>query len=218
METSAARPRTPVVTTILAINVVVFLAWHLAAVPPAVMADHFVVSWDLLAAGRPWTAITTVFSHYAMFHLVVNMIVLTSFAPPLETLMGSRRFLAFYLAAGVSGSLGHAAVSNFLLDRPGQAALGASSAISGVLLLFALLFPRARVLFFFILPLPAIVAALAFIGIDVWGLVAQVEGGGLPIGHGAHLGGALAGILYFLVRGRALRRRTERPLPDAAGA
>lgn len=196
-------------STIAAINVAVFLAWHLAAVPADLMAGHFVVSWELLAAGRVWTAITTVFSHFALFHLLVNTIVLLSFAPPLETLMGARRFLGFYLAAGVLGSLGHAAVTNFLLDRPEQAALGASSAISGVLLLFALLFPRARVLFFFIVPLPAIVAALAFIGIDIWGLVAQVEGGGLPIGHGAHLGGALAGILYYVLRGRDLRRRTE---------
>lgn len=207
METTAERPRTPVTTAIAVANAAVFLLWLLPAVPTDVMAGHFVVSWDHLAAGRVWTAITTVFSHYAMFHLVVNMIVLLSFAPPLELMMGSRRFLRFYLGAGVLGSIGHAAVSNFLLDRPGQAALGASSAISGVLLLFALIFPRARVLFFFILPLPAIVAALAFIGIDVWGLIAQAEGGGLPIGHGAHLGGALAGILYFLARGRTLRRR-----------
>ena len=212
METTGTRPRTPVTTAIAALNVVVFLAWHLAAVPADLMAEHFVVSWETLADGRFWTAVTTVFSHYALFHLLVNMIVLTSFGPPLELLMGRRRFLAFYLAAGVMGSLGHAAVTNFLLDRPEQAALGASSAISGVLLLFALLFPRARVLFFFILPLPAIVAALIFIGIDIWGLVAQAEGGGLPIGHGAHLGGALAGILYFLLRGRDLRRRPE-PAP-----
>jgi membrane associated rhomboid family serine protease len=148
-----------------------------------------------------------------LFHLLINMIVLTSFGPPLERLMGPWRFLAFYLAAGAVGSLAHALVSNFLLDRPAQAALGASSALAGVLLLFALVFPRARVLFFFVLPLPAIAAALIFIGLDIWGLFAQVEGGGLPIGHGAHLGGALTGIVFYLLAGRRLRQRGSERIP-----
>ncbi|MEX2611486.1 MAG: rhomboid family intramembrane serine protease, partial [Gemmatimonadota bacterium] len=135
----------------------------------------------------------------------INMIVLLSFGPQLEARMGSGRFLGFYLAAGITGSLAHAVVSNFFIGSPAQAALGASSAIAGVLLLFSLTFPKARVLLFFIIPLPAIAAALVFVGLDVWGLIAQVEGGGLPIGHGAHLGGALVGILYYLARRPARR-------------
>ena len=71
-------------------------------------------------------------------------------------------------------------------------------------------FPRTRVLFFFSIPVPALVAALAFIAIDVWGLMAQMGGGTLPIGHGAQLGGGLVGIVWFLVRGKDLRRRAER--------
>ncbi len=43
------------------------------------------------------------------------------------------------------------------------------------------------------------VGAFLFIGLDVWGLVAQSGGGGLPIGHGAHLGGAITGIIYYLL-------------------
>jgi membrane associated rhomboid family serine protease len=53
---------------------------------------------------------------------------------------------------------------------------------------------------FGIIPMPAIVGALLFVGLDLVGLFAQSEGGGLPIGHGAHLGGAATGALfYFLV-------------------
>jgi membrane associated rhomboid family serine protease len=145
-----------------------------------------------------------------MFHLLVNMIVLRSFAPPLERLMGGGRFLVFYLVAGLVGSLAHTLVSNFLMERPAQAALGASAALAAVLLVFSLTFPKATVLVFFLLPMPAIVAALLFIGIDIWGLVMQIQAnGGWPIGHGAHLGGALAGIVYFAVAGRALRRHVR---------
>jgi rhomboid-like protein len=202
-----------VVNAILFVNVAVALLWLTSTPSIPALADNFLISWTHLTSGRVWTLLTSVFSHNMLFHLLINMIVLTSFGPPLERLMGPWRFLAFYLAAGAVGSLAHALVSNFLLDRPAQAALGASSALAGVLLLFALVFPRARVLFFFVLPLPAIAAALIFIGLDIWGLFAQVEGGGLPIGHGAHLGGALTGIVFYLLAGRRLRQRGSERIP-----
>lgn len=202
--------RISVVNAILVANVAVFLLWMSAAVPAPAMAEHFLVSWDHLTAGRLWVLVTAVFSHNLLLHLLVNMIVLTSFGPPLERALGPTRFLTFYLVAGVVGSFAHAAVSSFLIGEPGTPALGASSALAGVLLLFSLAFPRAKVLLFFVIPLPAIVAALAFVAIDVWGLVAQIEGQGLPIGHGAHLGGALVGTVYFVVRGRDVRRRKRR--------
>ena len=65
---------------------------------------------------------------------------------------------------------------------------------------WTLLMPRARLLLLGLIPMPAIVGALLFVAIDMAGLFAQFEGGGLPIGHGAHLGGAVTGALfYFLV-------------------
>ncbi|RYZ68938.1 MAG: rhomboid family intramembrane serine protease, partial [Proteobacteria bacterium] len=97
--------------------------------------------------------------------------------------------------------------SNFLMHSPELPALGASGSLAGLILLFALIFPKEKIVLFGLIPMPALVGALAFVGLDIWGLVSQVEGGGLPIGHGAHLGGSLAGLLtYFLVVKRRLRR------------
>jgi membrane associated rhomboid family serine protease len=205
-----APARTPVVTTLLVANVLVFLLWSRAEAPATLMADHFLVSWTALAEGRIWTLLTSVFSHNMLLHLMVNMIVLLSFGKPMELLMGRGSFLAFYLTAGFLASVAHATTSRFLLDRPDLPALGASGALAGVLMLFSFSFPKARVLFLFVIPVPAILAALAFIAIDIWGLVAQIGGGTLPIGHGAHLGGGLVGILYYLFRGGALRERRDR--------
>jgi membrane associated rhomboid family serine protease len=74
-------------------------------------------------------------------------------------------------------------------------------------MLFALMFPRQIILLFYIIPLPAIFGALGFVALDLWGLSAQAHGGGLPIGHGAHLGGALTGaVFYFLFLRRPLRK------------
>ena len=195
----------PVVRTLLFINIGVFVLWMVPGVPRSVLADNLLVSWDLLMEGRVWVLLTSVFSHNLLLHFLVNMVVLLSFGPPMEQVMGSRRFLRFYLVAGVFASLAHAATSALLLDRPELRALGASGALAGLLMLFSLSFPKAKVLLFFVIPLPAIVAALAFVGLDVWGLVAQMGGGTLPIGHGAHLGGGLVGVVYFFLKGRDLK-------------
>jgi membrane associated rhomboid family serine protease len=133
--------------------------------------------------------------------------VLNSFGPIVERTLGSKRFLGFYLVAGIVGSLGHAAVSRFILEDPDLPALGASGAISGLILLFSLLYPKEKILLFGIIPMPAMIGAVLFVGLDIWGVVAQAEGGGLPIGHGAHLGGAIAGLIYFLILRAQLQRR-----------
>jgi len=201
-----ARGTSVVVNALVFANVAVFLLWTWTPVAPEFMAEHFLVSWWHLANGRVWVLLTSVFSHQWAVHLLVNMIVLLSFGPPMERLMGSGRFLSFYLVAGIVGSFAHAAVSNFLMGTPELAALGASAAVAGVLLLFALTYPKAKVLLFFFIPLPAIVAALGFVAIDIWGLIRQIEGTAtLPIKHKTHLGGALTGGVYFLLRRRRLR-------------
>lgn len=127
------------------------------------------------------------------------MYVFFGFGVALERIMGSRRFLYFYLLAAVGGSLGHAFVSAFLLHEPNLPALGASGAVSGVLVLFALMFPKENIYLFGIFPVPAIVGSMIFVGLDLWGLVQQSQGGGLMIGHGAHLGGAFFGVSYYLL-------------------
>jgi membrane associated rhomboid family serine protease len=98
------------------------------------------------------------------------------------------------------------------MDDPAMAAVGASGAIAGLLIVFGLMFPRERVLLFFVIPLPALWGALAFVGLDLWGLFAQSRGGGLPIGHGAHLGGALTGAVFYF---GYLRRRWKARYPEA---
>ncbi len=197
--------RTWTVSLILLINVVVFIAWLTPSIEHfRFMERNFTVSWIGLADGRYWTILTSVFSHNMLLHLLVNMFVLQSFGSILERYLGAWTFLKFYLLAGIVGSTTHALLSNFYLGLPEQAALGASGAIAGLVLLFSMLFPREKILLFAIIPMPAIVGAILFIGLDIWGLTAQAKGGGLPIGHGAHLGGAACGIIYYF---RALRGR-----------
>lgn len=214
--------RRPLVApVILALNVVVFLLWQLAlrSSPPVapwgpdavsaptlllVLERGFWTSAVHLLHGRVWTLLTAAFSHMDILHLALNMMVLWGFGGLLERLLGRARFTALYLTAAVFSSVSHCVVSTLLMSQPSKAALGASGALSAVVLVYALLFPRHRILLFGVIPLPALTAALLFVGLDLWGLVAQARGGGLPIGHGAHLGGALIGFVWWALD---LRRR-----------
>ncbi len=174
------------------------MMWMLASPSTEFMKEHFLVSWTALMDGRYWTLLTSVFSHNMFFHIFLNMFVLLSFGPPLESRLGTRRFVMFYIVAGLISSFAHAAVSEFLLGQPGLPALGASGSIAGVITVFAFIFPRAKILVMGIIPVPALMGVLLLIGIDLWGLMSQMQGSGLPIGHGAHLGGAFTGVLYYV--------------------
>jgi membrane associated rhomboid family serine protease len=188
----------PLTSRIIAVNIAIFILWLvLGQEDGGFMARNFLVSWTGLEEGRIWTVITFVFSHATFLHLFINMFVLRSFGPVMEQVLGRRRFFRFYLGAGAVASLSHCLVSAFFLGDPGLPALGASGAISGLVLLFACLFPRKRIFFFGVIPVPALWAVAIVVGLDSWGLIDQVRGGGLPIGYGAHIGGALSGLLYY---------------------
>lgn len=200
------RQRSLTLRIIVLINVAVYLMWNYTPVSQRFMIENFLVSWLHFVDGRYWVAVTSVFSHNMLFHLLLNMMVLMSFAPPLEGLLGTRRFLSFYLLAGVVASVSHALVSRFVLGMPQQFALGASGAIAGLVILFSFSYPRQKLLLLGVIPIPALWGALAFVAIDLWGLSAQAKGGGLPIGHGAHLGGAFAGLIYYALMRKRIRR------------
>jgi rhomboid-like protein len=198
----ASRSRA-VIPVLIGLNVAVFLLWVFGAAEARLgdfLDENFLVSRAHLAEGRFWTLLTAGFSHAELWHLALNMMVLHSFGTVLVYRWGEERFVVFHLAAIVVASCGHVVVG--LLIGRDQPALGASGAVSAALAAFAYLYPRHRILVFGIVPLPAWLAALVFVGLDVWGVVAQSAGGGLPIGHGAHLGGAVFGLVYSVLTRR----------------
>lgn len=201
--------KSKLIPTIVVLNVIVFFMWSgmFNSFDERFMNKNFLVSWHHLSHGKYWTLITSVFSHNEGFHIFINMFVLMSFGKIIESILGKTKFILFYFVAGVVSSLSHCLVSTFFLYEPELSALGASGSIAGIILLFSLIYPKEKILFFGIIPIPALFGALAFIGVDLWGLFAQSRGGGLPIGHGAHLGGAFTGIcFYFFYLKRSLNR------------
>ena len=200
------RKKSSTVSILIFLNGIVFLAWQFSE-SVGFMKQNFLVSYDLLDQGHYQTLVTSVFSHSMTLHFLINMFVLHSFGPFLEAFLGKLQFLALYLFFGIMGSLSHSLTSFYLLNEPELPALGASGAIAGIIMLFSLSFPKEKILLFAIIPLPAIFGALAFVGLDLWGLYEQSGGSGLPIGHGAHLGGAFAGVLAYVLFVRQRKKK-----------
>lgn len=144
---------------------------------------------------RLWTPVTYLFVHApgGLFstHLLFNMLGLYWFGTPVERSVGSSEFLWLYLGAGVAAGL-------VAIAPVGSAAvIGASGAVFAVMVVYATLFPDARIALFFFLPLRAPVAVLVFAATSV---MFSLSGGQLGISHLAHLGGLVAGGLYCYFR------------------
>ena len=203
--------RSLAVPAVVAVNVAVFVLWLLARDSKGLerfLELNFLLSLGHVLSLRPWVLLTAAFSHYELWHLLFNMMAFASFGRLFEQVWGPARFLRFYLAAAVVSSVTHCLLS--LLGWPDVPALGASGAISAVVIVFTLVFPKEKILLFGIVPLPAWFATGGFVLWDLWGLVAQRGGGGMPIGHGAHLGGAAFGLAYWLAVVRPEIRRARR--------
>ncbi len=160
---------------------------------------------DLISHGYVWQLVTYMFLHApfpSLWHILFNMFALWMFGNPLERVWGFRRFLIYYFVTGIGAGLITLLVSLIAAYAGDQSSLltpniGASGAIYGLLLAFAMLFPEQPVLVFFC-PLPAKYAVL------VMGALAFFSGmtGFMPtIGHFAHLGGLLVGFLFLKWQG-----------------
>src|SRR5262245_26909027 len=99
----------PVVPVLLALNTIVYLMWLLLGRSPF-MLQNFLVGGQALVEGRYWTLLTSEFSHVAFFHFFINMYVLATFGSIVEYVIGSWRFVVFYLVAAIVASISHAAV------------------------------------------------------------------------------------------------------------
>jgi membrane associated rhomboid family serine protease len=144
------------------------------------------------AADRPWTFVTYLFSHAGLLPLAVNMLVLLMFGPAVEQRMTGGAFLRFYLLCGMGAPALAFLLSLFIDVTP---FVGASAAVFGVALAFALAWPHARI-FVFPLPWPVPVKALvvALAAMDLAPLVLDPAGGLTQL---AHLGGFLLGYAYL---------------------
>jgi len=175
---------TPWVKRLIIANTAIFLVTLL-------VGKGFVFDWFAFQPARvltrPWGIVTYMFLHGGFWHLFINMLVLFFFGPPLENRWGSREFIKFYFICGLGG------VALSFLFMP-NAVIGASAAIYGLMLAFAMTWPEAPIYVWGILP----VKAKWLVGfLFVVSLFSAFGSGGQGIAHFAHLGGLITGFLYL---------------------
>lgn len=141
-----------------------------------------------------WKFLTYAFAHdpNSFGHIFSNMLVLFFLGPPVEQALGSREFTRFYLIAAVVAGVVWAAINK--ITGTGGAAVGASGAISGVVILFALTYPHEKILFFFVLPMPAWLFGVIVVALDMFGAFGRPDSG---IAYSMHLTGAAFAFIYF---------------------
>jgi len=137
-----------------------------------------------------WQFFTYMFLHGGFFHLLFNMFVLWMFGSDIERAWGSRAFLKYYLICG----LGAGAFNFVLAINSPIPVIGASGAIYGVLVAFAMLFPNRLVYIYFLFPIKAKYLVIIFAAIEFFASLGQSQGG---VAHFAHLGGMVVGFLYL---------------------
>lgn len=157
-----------------------------------------------LLQAKIWTLVTYTFLHGGVLHLVLNCLGLFLIGREIAPMLGSRGFVQFYLSTAILGGLVWAAVHSW---GPAPFPLvGASAVLAGMFVFFACVAPEREITFllFFVLPITLKPKLLAWIllGVDALGfLFNELPGGtldgGAGIAHSAHLGGMLAGWLYY---------------------
>ena len=189
-------PVTPAVKAIIFANIGLFvvsqfyprIALYLGVIPEAV-----------LERGWLWQLATYMFLHADAMHILFNMLGVWMFGVELERTWGTRFFSRFYAVTGVGAGITVVLASllpiTALRMTYEAVTIGASGALYGLLMAFAIYFPNRPILMFLLFPVPAkyfvmILGALAFM---------FSPGGG--VSNSAHLGGLLFGYLYLKGRG-----------------
>ncbi|MFC2134776.1 rhomboid family intramembrane serine protease [Bacteroidota bacterium] len=197
----------PVIKYILIINgiafflQVIFENLNFGGLPGWYVLNRFfalnpIVGFD--QAGQPynfqiWQLITYQFMHGDFFHILFNMFMLWMFGMEIENIMGKRKFLFFYLFSGFIAGLCQILLGP-VLSNSAAFTIGASGAVFGVMVAFAMYFPDRYIYVYFLLPVKA-KYLIAFIVVFEFLSVGQMS----FVAHLAHIGGAVTGFIFILL-------------------
>lgn len=203
------------VTQLIAINVIVFLAINLLqlvfwlsgnGLAAYYYADYLGVPSSLhLLWRQPWTLLTALFTQGEVMHLLFNMLVLYWFGSILTEFLGNKKILPLYLAGGLSGAIlfiiSYQIFPVFAASVADARAWGASAGVMAIMIGAATLVPEYTLMMLFFGPVKIKWIALFTLVLDLVSIPSFNAGG-----HIAHLGGALFGFVFIrqLQKGRDL--------------
>lgn len=201
-----------VTRTIIIINCCVFF---LSLLNDSFMTRTFALFYPSSVLFHWWQPITHMFMHGGFWHILFNMYTLFIFGSVVERVIGSKKFLLFYFVCGLGAAALHLGVESMEMEKFMEAAalgnstamenirlikmtptVGASGAIYGILIAYAMIFPDSRMtLLFPPVTLSAKWMVVIFASIE---LFTGLTGLQVSVAHFAHLGGMLIGFLVML--------------------
>ncbi len=158
------------------------------------LTQYLALSVDGMRHGYVWQLLTFQFLHAGGWHLVFNMLALYWFGRPVEDSLGNGRFLEAYFASGVTGGLFQTLLGFAFPVYFGQAVVGASAGVFGLITLFALMDPSRVILLWFVLPVRALYFVYGALFLTLFFILVPSSSG---VAHAAHLGGILAAMGYL---------------------
>jgi membrane associated rhomboid family serine protease len=179
----------PVTLGLLVVNVIASL---IAFRNEAFMQQNILWVGPMRERGEWYRGISSGFLHVNQLHLFLNIYGLWLFGPICEYVLGGVGFVIVYFASLAGGSV-WAYIHN--RNSPDYRAAGASGALSGIVLAFCLFEPFAILLAFFVIPMWGIVFGVLYVAISYAFSMRENR----IIGHEAHLGGAVAGVIATLL-------------------
>ncbi|HLG54002.1 MAG TPA: rhomboid family intramembrane serine protease [Vicinamibacterales bacterium] len=198
-------PLTPAVKALLIANVAAFVLTYFS---PILQTQFGLQPEALIEKFAVWQLVTYMFVHGNPTHLLFNMLMLWMIGVELERTWGTTFFTKFYAACGIGAGLTQVVLGLLPLPFAGQfyyvSTIGASGAIYGLLLAYALYFPTRPILMFFVFPVPAKYFVMILGGFS---LLFSLSGEGGGVAHTAHLGGLVTGYLYL--RGKRINLFSE---------
>ncbi|MCD6378906.1 rhomboid family intramembrane serine protease [bacterium] len=154
---------------------------------------HTFWAGKILQNGQYARILTSGFLHASWGHLIFNMFALYSFSIGVGTVFGFGKYIIIYFVSLIAGNL----LALFIhMKDPEYRAVGASGAVCGVIFSSILLFPNNSIYFLFLpIGLPSWLFGIGFIIISIYGIKSGIGN----IGHEAHLGGAITGVVLSIL-------------------
>lgn len=182
---------------IIGINVLVFLLTYFRPYLTSILG---ISPGGFFIAHRFWQPVSYMFSHGGITHILFNMLTLLFFGTPTEKAIGTKEFLLMYFLCGILIGL-ISVTALFFLARYNVIfyyynLIGASGAIYTLLLVYSVIFPRAKIFIWGILPVPAPLLIVIYFVIELVSQFSSVS----STAHYAHLLGLLLGWLYLVIR------------------
>jgi membrane associated rhomboid family serine protease len=158
------------------------------------VSDSLMLDSEKVNHGQVWRLLTYSFLHspFSWTHIFFNMLFLWWFGSEIEEMYGSKEFLAFYLLSAVVGGLAFQVQA--LAQAKEMFCVGASGAVTALLVLYAFHFPHATILLFFFVPVPIWLLVIFEVGQDAFQLLGGTH---TSIAVSVHLGGAAFAALYY---------------------